>query len=125
MIETAIDGKKLQFYFQPTPVGGSGAKYTGPKLELLDRTYMPYGDYCAGSAPSVIPPDGFGNIVIGDSYSGWASGVRLLILFTTNPISNCSTSSSQLPNFIFCLFCRRHHSTTRSTNPMALRQLAS
>jgi hypothetical protein len=91
MISTSIDGTKLKFYFHPSPVGD--AKYTGPKLELLNsRTSFEYGDYCSSSAPTVIPPNGFGDIIIGDSYWGMASAVCIFYIFSSaeNWIQNAS-----------------------------------
>jgi hypothetical protein len=67
MIATSIDGEKLKFYFYQSPVGD--AKYSGPKLELASSSFSS-GDYCGDAAPAVIPPDGFADIIGGDSKWG-------------------------------------------------------
>ena len=130
MIATSIDGKKLKFYFNPSPVGD--AKYVGPKLELMDsRTNFEYGDYCDASAPSTIPPDGFGDIIVGDSYWGLASAVRMCTSFTFFLCFSCISSDHHLSfqnfqlGFYFSRRCHRKRiSTTRSINLMDLLQPA-
>ena len=121
MISTSIDGKKLKFYFNPSPVGD--AKYTGPKLELFSRdTYFAYGGYCDAAAPSVIPPDGFGDIIIGDSYWGLASPVSL---FTSFLSYYCSTSPLTFLPLGLLIFCRRYPFITGCTNLMDLLPIVS